>query len=208
MPIISLTAFLKIITKGTPQKVALYGRYLTPGGYGGFYRPLHDAAYDLTVGEEKYVDVSKIIQELPREIERKHNLAALKNFDKWMKKYQPSAFFDAPVGLVTTPGGYLSVKLEPEFGAILSGKKRLLQLWYSNDTNLSKTAIAVGERLIEKYLCVGEYADCTAGILDLRRKEVLDHAPDDRAMDLMIAGEFAWIDGFFQAHKLVSADVA
>jgi hypothetical protein len=125
-----------------------------------------------------------------------------------MKKAQPTDFFATPVGAVTTPGCHLSVKLEPEFGAVLGSTKRLLQVWYSKGTNLSKTAIAIGERLIEKHLCVGEFKDCKAGILDLRRREVLDHAADDIAMDLMIAGEFAWIDAFFQAHKANAAEVA
>jgi hypothetical protein len=201
MPIISLGSFLKIITKGTPQKVQLYGRYLTPGGFGGYYRPLQDGVHELTVGAEKYSEVLSTIKELPWESQREHNVQAIKNFDKWTKKYKPSGFFAAPVGTVSTPGKYLSIKLEPEFGAVLSGEKRLLQVWYSKDTTLSKTAIGIGERLIEKHLCVGSYSDCKAGILDLWRKAVLVHEPDDIAMDLMIAGEFAWIDGFFQAQK-------
>lgn len=201
MPIISLSAFLKIVTKATPQKVSLYRRYLTPGGYGGFYRPLQDGIHAVTVGGEKFSEIAQVIDDLPREAERKHNLTALTNFEKWRKKYEPTDFFAVAPGLVTTPGRHLSIKLEPEFGATLSGTRRVLQIWYSKDVNLSKTAIAIGERLIEKHLCLHEHADCKAGILDLRRKAVLDHTPDDIAIDLMIASEFAWIDTFFQAHK-------
>jgi hypothetical protein len=209
MPVVSLGAFLKIVTKTTPQKASLYGRYLMPGnGYAGFYKPLHDAAYSLTVGGANFDEIKQAIENLPREAERKHNVAAVMNLNRWIKKFKPTDFFDAPRGIVKSPGGHLAVRLEPEFGAVLSGTPRLLQVWYAKDLNLSKTAIGVGERLIEKHLCVGKFSSCKAGILDLRRKEVLDHSSDDQAMDILIAGEFAWADAFFQTKKDESAKTA
>jgi hypothetical protein len=49
MPTASLNAFLKIVSKRSPQKATEYGRYLRPGGY-DFYWMLKDAARALTVG--------------------------------------------------------------------------------------------------------------------------------------------------------------
>lgn len=53
MPTVSLNAFLKIVSKGSPQKATEYGRYLTPGGY-DFYWMFKDAAHALTVGGKNW----------------------------------------------------------------------------------------------------------------------------------------------------------
>jgi hypothetical protein len=85
MPTISLTSFLKILTKGTPQKVQQYSRYLAPGGY-DFYWQLKEAAHSLTVGGENYADCAKPIKESQRDVERKHNLDCLMPLSKWLDK--------------------------------------------------------------------------------------------------------------------------
>ena len=207
MPVISLPAFLKILTKGTPQKVQLYGRYLQGSGY-DFYWPLKEGAHAATVGGEPYADVTKTISEIPREHEQKHNLAAIKNLKKWHDKKTPSGFFEAPVTSVVSSGGYLSVKLEPEFGVVLDGKRHLVQLYYAKDVGLSKAALSLGTRMIYKYLCLGEFADCQPGILDLRKREIFAAPYDAAAMDLMLDYEFSWADSFFKAQKEKATKVA
>lgn len=94
----------------------------------------------------------------------------------------------------------MSVKLEPEFGVVTQHGRRLVQVWYSKDASLSRTAVTVGNRLIQKNLCVGEFADCKAGILDLRKRELLLTEGNEVVMDLMVSSEFAFIDNFFKAH--------
>src|ERR1051325_3963509 len=119
---ISLTAFLKILTKGSPQKVREYSRYLTPGGY-DFYWQLKEAAHALTVGGESFQDCAKPIEDCTRPVERKHNLHVLESLNKWIKKNELKEFFDAPANLCSSPGGFVTIKLEPEFGTVFNGQR-------------------------------------------------------------------------------------
>ena len=83
MPTISLMSFLKILTKGTPQKVQEYGKYLKPGGY-QFYWMLKDSAQAMTISGVSYADALKPIQKIVgRDVERQCNMAALKALSAW-----------------------------------------------------------------------------------------------------------------------------
>src|ERR1043166_3132403 len=187
MPSISLMSFLNILTKGSPQKAQEYGKYQKPGGY-RFYWMLRESARSLTVGGKPYAECLKPISQIVgRDVEKECNTAALKAFDGWLKKNKTDAFFDPPIGACTTPGGYLTVKLEPEFGLIKGDQKRIVQLWYSKSTKLSKHSIMLGNHLIKKYLCQREFADCKPGILDLRKKELFTVDPGTPSvLDAMI----------------------
>jgi hypothetical protein len=198
MPTISLTSFLKILTKGTPQKVREYSRYLTPGGY-DFYWQLKEAAHALTVGGESYADCAKPMEDSPRDVV--HNLECLKSLSKWLDKQKVTEFFSAPAGSCSSPAGFVTIKLEPEFGAVTNDQRRIVQLWNSKGNNLTRTAAGVGIYLLEKHLCVGDFADCKGGILDLRKRELFlaDALPAN--IEAMVTSEFAWLDNFFKAHS-------
>jgi hypothetical protein len=200
MPSISLTSFLKILTKGTPQKVQEYSKYLSPGGY-DFYWPLKEAAHALTAGGESYRDCAKSIEDIPREVERKHNLDGLKALYKWLQKNGVTEFFVGPAGSCSSPGGHLTIKLEPEFGFVKNGQRRLAQLWNSKGANLTRTAAGVGIFLLESHLAVGEFADCKAGILDLRKRDLLVYDAVPRNVQAMVTSELAWVDSFFATQK-------
>jgi hypothetical protein len=60
MPTVSLNAFLKILSKSSPQKSTEYGRYLNPGGY-DFYWMLKEAVRARSVGGASLADCSKAI---------------------------------------------------------------------------------------------------------------------------------------------------
>jgi hypothetical protein len=200
MPTISLTSFLKILTKGTPQKVREYSKYLTPGGY-DFYWRLKEAAHALTVGGDSFTDCAKSIEEINGDVERKHNLDGLKSLSKWINKNKPTEFFVAPTDICSSPGGLVKIKLEPEFGMVMKGQRRLVQVWNSKGSNLTRTAAGVGIFLLQKHLCLGDFAECKGGILDLRRRElfVSDALPSNIAA--MVTSELAWLDGFFKAQS-------
>jgi hypothetical protein len=200
MPTISLTSFLKILTKGTPQKVQEYGKYLTPGGY-DFYWRLKEAAHAYTVGGESYTDCVKGIEEINSDVERKHNSDGLKSLSKWINKHKPTEFFAAPAGICSSPGGFVTIRLEPEFGAVMNGQRRAVQLWNSKGSNLTRTAAGVGIYLLQKHLCQGDFADCKGGILDLRRRELFVSDALPANVEAMVTTELAWLDGFFKVHK-------
>jgi hypothetical protein len=207
MQTVSLDTFLRILTKGSPQKVQEFNKILTSSGY-PFYLPLKDGAHAVTIGKEPLPQRLNAVIKVTSGIRQEYNVRALKALGSWQKKNKPESFFQAPGGAVTTPGGYLTVKLKPEFGAVLNGTRFLVHIWYSKDTSLSKTAVTLGNHLIQKHLCVGDFADCTAGILDLRKKELLDIQGNDQVMDLLISSEFAWIDNFFFAREAAAAAAA
>jgi hypothetical protein len=200
MPTISLMSFLRILTKGSPQKVNEYSKYLTPGGY-NFYWRLKEATHSLTVGGETFADCAKSIEEITNEVERKCNLAGLKALRKWMEKNKVTEFFDAPAANCSSPRGIVTIKLEPEFGTVFNGQRRLVQVWNSKATNLNRTAAGVGIYLLEKYLCVDAFASCKGGILDLRKGELLVADVLPANIEAIVRGEFAWLDSFFQAHS-------
>jgi hypothetical protein len=200
MPTISLMSFLRILTKGSPQKVNEYSRYLAPGGY-NFYWRLKEAAHSLTVGGESFADCAKSIEEITNEVERKCNLAGLKTLRKWIEKNKVTEFFDAPAANCSSPGGFVTIKLEPEFGTVFNGQRRIVQVWNSKATNLNRTAAGVGIYLLEKHLCVDAFASCKGGILDLRKGELLVADVLPANIEAIIRGEFAWLDSFFQAYS-------
>jgi len=201
MPTVSLTSYLKILTKGTPQKVREYSKYLEPGGY-DFYWSLKDAVHSYTVGGMSFADCASIIQDIPREIERKHNLAGLQSLSKWLTKHGVANFFEPPVTNCSSPEGHLTVKLEPEFGFIpTSGQRRIVQMWNSKSANLTRDAVGVGIYLMQKHLCVGECTDCAAGILDLRKRHLFVADSFPTRVEAMVTTEFAWADSFFREHR-------
>ncbi|MBN8963040.1 MAG: hypothetical protein J0H71_18050 [Rhizobiales bacterium] len=196
MPTASLNAFLKIVSKNSPQKASEYGRYLTPGGY-DFYWSLKDASRALTVGGEAFEECCKTILKIKRPPERKHNLSGLKSLEKWATKIEASGFFASPVAQHSSPAGYLTIKIEPTFGYLSGGKRRLVHLWASQTLSLPRNVAGCGLYLMKEHICTGEFEDCVPAILDLRKRElfVADKLPPMTAA--MLASELAWADSFF-----------
>jgi hypothetical protein len=92
----------------------------------------------------------------------------------------------------------VTIKLEPEFGAVMKDQHRVVQLWNAKTSNLSRTVAGVGIYLLEKHLCVGDWAHCKAGILDLRKGAMYTADALPRNVEAMATSEFAWLDGFFE----------
>jgi hypothetical protein len=59
---------------------------------------------------------AKPVEESTRHVERKHNLDCLKALRKWIDKNKPESFFGAPAANHSSSGGFVAIKLEPEFG--------------------------------------------------------------------------------------------
>jgi hypothetical protein len=55
--------------------------------------------------------------------------------------------------------------------------------------------------LLETHLAAGEFADCKAGILDLRKRDLLVYDILPPNVEAMATSELAWADGFFKAQK-------
>jgi hypothetical protein len=196
MPNISLGSFLKILSFGSPEKAREYGKYLTPGGY-DFYWQLKDAAFDMTVGRKPFEECIKPINGIKNTVERKHNLDGLVALQKWMSGRELS-FFNPPKSTCSSPKGYLTIKLEPEFGVVDKGNRQLVQIWNTKSVELKPIIAGVGIYLMQKHLLSGEFADCACVILDLRkgRPFITDRLPAQ--IPMMVSSEFAWVDNFFE----------
>lgn len=197
---ISLTSFMKILTKGTPQKVQEYSRYLAPGGY-DFYWKLKEASYLRTVGGKKFPECVLPIDGISRETERKHNRSGLESLDKWCLKNKVESFFSVPKHRVLTPAGFATIKMDPEFGIFFKGSNRIVQIWSSQTSGLNKAAVWAGLYLLEKHLCVDDFSHCKAGLLDLRKGDLLVADAIPSSMKIVIDSELAWIDNFFKEHS-------
>ena len=52
---------------------------------------------------------------------------------------------------------------------------------------------------MRKHLCGGQFEDCTACILDLRKRQLIDAQGDPAAMDLLLLSEYGSLDTYFKA---------
>jgi hypothetical protein len=204
MPNVSLNAFLKILSKSSPQKASEYGRYLNKGGY-DFYWMLKEALRARTLGGGDLATCSNPIQKIDRAVEKKHNLGALTSFDKWLNKHSVDGFFEPPVGVCSSPQEYLKIKLEPAFGYVQGGRRRILQAWASQSITLPRSVAGCGLYLLQQHLCVGEFADCTPVILDLRKRELFVAEALPPMVGRMVASELAWADEFFKGAAKAAA---
>jgi hypothetical protein len=198
MPTVSLNAFLKILSKSSPQKITEYARYLSPGGY-DFYWMLKDAVRARSVGGASLADCSKPILAIDRVVEKKHNLGGLTSFDKWLTKQGAVEFFECPTGNCSSPEEHLKIKLEPAFGYISNGQRRMVHTWASQSITLPRNVAGCGLYLLKQHLCSGEFADCIPTILDLRRRELFVAELLPPMISVTVASELAWADGFFKA---------
>lgn len=197
---LSVDTFLKILGKGSPQKVQEFNRLLASNGF-PYYAPLKDGAYALTINDEQLAHRVSIIENATTGPRRQYNVAAIKSLAAWMKRNKPEAYFQPPVKVIATPAQFLSIRLKPEFGVVLNGARYLVHVWYAKEGGLPKNTVMLGNWLIEKYLCRGDekFKDCKPCILDLRKRQLLNAQGDGLTMDLLITSEFAWIDNYFTA---------
>lgn len=195
---LSTSTFVKFLNKTSPQKVQELTRLLTNDGY-PYYGPLRKAARGITINGDNIETHLSVVRELPESSRREHNLAAIKALNSSIRKYEPESFFVAPRSAISTPAGNLTVKLAPDFGMVLNGKRHLVTCWFSVASSPSKLAAKQHNRLIGRNLCVDEFADCEPCLLDLRKKEAMSVQGEPTAMDLTLAGDFAFIDGYFSA---------
>jgi|GEM_PF-5606810 len=198
---IGVLSFLKILEKSTPQKITEYLKYLEPGGYGGFYSPLRQATRAVTIEAASFESQRELLQAIEKANERKHNLAAFDQLKKLIEKYSITEFFAVPSISLATPKDNMSLLLTPDFGGVIDGKRHVFKVAYSKDTTVAARSQKIARRLFEKYLCVGSFADCTARVLDLKRKSIFAQSGDPLVMDLIVDGEFALIDSIFEGHK-------
>jgi hypothetical protein len=198
MPTVSLNAFLKILSKSSPQKATEYGRYLSPGGY-DFYWMLKEAVRARSVGGASLAECSKAILGIDRVVEKKHNLGALTSFDKWLTKLGPVDVFECPIGSCSSPEGHLKIKLEPAFGYTWNGQRRMVHTWASQSITLPRIVAACGLYLMKQNLCLDGFTDCVPTILDLRKRELFVAELLPPMTGAMVSSELAWADGFFKA---------
>jgi hypothetical protein len=189
---------LKLCANTPAAKATAYGKYLEPGGYDYYWR-LKAMAHAMTVEGKPYVDCEKVILGIKDETKRKYNLAGLKSLARWLEKEkEQSKFFAPPSALCTTPKGYLTIRLAPEFGIESKAGRRLVTLWNVKAPAMTQKIAATGIYLKQQHLQMEQFSDCKCAIFDLRKAAmfVSDVVPTEVAT--IVAKEFAWVDSFFE----------
>jgi hypothetical protein len=203
VPQIALTTFLKLLTKGTPQKASEYSKYLSPGGY-DYYWSLKDAASDHTVNGKSIDECeAQIRRSVSRPSELEHNLVGLKSLAKWAAA-QKGTFFRPPHTICWSPKKQLGIKLEPEIGLKTADGTRVITLWNTKTSDLSQTMAGAGIYLMKRHLHLDDCLNCEFSILDLRKGRSFVAAELPAHIARMVASEFAWVDEFFESMKAVA----
>jgi hypothetical protein len=203
VPQIALTTFLKLLTRGTPEKVGEYSKYLSPGGY-DYYWSLKAAASELTINGKPLGECEAQIKgSVRRASELEHNLSGLNSLAKWVA-VQKGAFFKPPHAICWSPKKHLGVKLEPEFGLKTSEGSRIITLWNAKTSELSQRVAGVGIYLMKQHLRLDGHPNCEFSIFDLRKQRSFVALEPPTHIASMVASEFAWVDQFFESMRAVA----
>ncbi len=197
MPTVGLSAFLKLYSLDVKHKEREYKKYATKKGGYDFYWTLKDAAARLTFGKKPIPEAEAVFKSIQRASEIAHNKSGFVSLADWLSKDR-YAFFPPPSTKFQSPKGFLTIKLEPEFGLLGRGGRRLVSLWNTMKPELTPQAAGVGIHLIESYLCIGECVDCKGMVLDLRKSRpyVTDAIPEQ--VKTALAKELNWVDNYFE----------
>jgi hypothetical protein len=130
---------------------------------------------------------------------RTHNVKGLISLQKWLssKEYK---FFQPPHGSCSSPKGYLTIKLEPEFGFEENSKRYILQVWNCKGTELNQSIAGIGIHLLREHLAIDQFNDCNPVILDLRKLRMFYNPAVRHDIAALVSREFAWVDSFFERH--------
>ena len=196
---------MKLVSKGGPQKVAEYSKYMNSSGGYDYSWTLKDAASELTVGGKSIVECGLLIKKsITRPAEVEHNLFGLNSLSAWMSGQQ-GTFFKPPSAVCWSPKKHLGIKLAPEFGIMTTAGPRVVTLWNTKTPDLSQQIAGIGIYLMQHHLPLSEYQTCDCAILDLRKKKLYASIKTPANVANMVASEFAWVDQFFETIKQAAA---
>jgi len=105
------------------------------------------------------------------------------------------------MGSCLSPEGHVKIKLEPAFGYVSNGQRRMVHTWASQSITLPRNVAACGLYLMKQHLCVDGFADCIPAILDLRKRELFVSELLPPMTGAMVASELAWADRIFQGFR-------
>ncbi len=78
-----------------------------------------------------------------------------------------------------------------------NGRRQSIQIWNSKGAELKPITAGIGVYLLQHHLALGEFGDCSAAILDLRKGKLFVADAIPRQIPAMVSSEFAWVDIFF-----------
>jgi len=166
MPRILLPTFLRNSCCDSIEKANRLGKYAQPGDGHDHYRSLKSGANRVIIQGESFDQACAVFDNMTDMTAIGTNKAALKRLYDWRNKNKGAAF-DPPAGVIVGPAGELVVRLEPEFGVIIGGRRRIYQLWTSRSIALPKSVAGMGVLALELGLKIGAFEDCDFYILNL-----------------------------------------
>lgn len=198
MPKTALTTFLRVWNLEPGRKESQYRQFLSPGGY-DFYWSLKAGTETLTNGGDLATALS-VTDGLSREPERKHNRYGIKTVAELLAGVEGKCF-KAPRGSVSSPLGHLTIKIEPELGIELDGRRRLVTLWNPLTPEMTTALAAVGFSLMFDALVHDEFKDCSCAIYDLRQKRWHMADAPSATMRSAVRRELDWVDSLFEKFR-------
>lgn len=167
MPRILLPTFLRNSCCDSVEKANRLGRYAEPSKDGhDHYWSLKDGAKRVCLAGQSFDEACEVFGNMTDQAAIADNKAALLRMYQWRLKNK-GKFFEPPKGSIAGPLGQLIVKLEPEFGFIQRGKRKVIQIWTSRTMQLPPSVAGMGVLALELGLKSGEWDDCEFYVLNL-----------------------------------------
>lgn len=195
MPTVAFSTFLKTLSLGTAQKNAHFAKYQQKGGY-DFYWRLKSACEQLCNGAS-VEEAFEVVEAISSPTERQHNVLGFTSVRDWTKK-NGASFFVPPAGSLKSASGRLKVKLEPELGVVVGGKRMVVALWNSKDVALKPPIAGVGVHVLRSNLAVGDYSNCTFHVLNTRNNKLFDVSSIPKNANTILKADLAAIDNLLE----------
>lgn len=151
----------------------------------------------LTTGQGGLEKALGITNRLSSEPERENNSYGIKTLAGMLADFE-GTFFHAPHGVVSSPLGHLTIKVEPAFGIDLEGNRRLVTLWNTKTPDMTTALAAVGFGLMFDAVVRDDFGNCSCAIYDLRQKRRLVADATTETMRSAIRRELEWVDRLFE----------
>ena len=167
MPRILLPTFLRNSCCDSIEKANRLGRYAEPSKDGhDHYWSLKEGAKRLCLEGQSFDEACEVFANMTDQTAIGSNKAALFRMYQWRLKNK-GTYFQPPSGVIGGPQGQLSIKLEPEFGFLQGGKRKVIQIWTSRSVSLPPSVAGMGVLALELGLKKDEWSDCEFYILNL-----------------------------------------
>jgi hypothetical protein len=173
---IGLSKFAKLVSCNHAELIRELAPYETPGGY-DFYGALKEAVFDYFASDENEREALAKLKGISGDNERQKSVSNFQTIVAWRKKNKGNPFVP-PRAVWRSPNKVFSVKVTPEIGLEVGGKRRILSLYCTLQPSLTPTSAGVARLLAIEALKGEVDATDTIGLFDVPRNRVFQTSPN------------------------------